>query len=349
MWSPQHCGRCYLSQQHTLIPLHFPTGTTCDPSTTAAGPVGDQEARLGLQRLDEAVCELFSQGLAESTRAVYRSGWRQYTRFCHKFSISPLPVHEHTICQFAADLSASVGWETIRSYLSAVRFYQISARLPDPALAALPMLSYVLKGIHRKIPDSTRSKRLPITPHLLHKMHAVWSQGQWTFNNAMLWAACCLGFFGFMRAGEFTSQSSTDASLLANDVAVDSRSNPQVLIVHIRHSKTDPFSAGTHLFLGRTGDILCPVAAVLGYLAVRPSNPGPLFVLQDGTPLSRAHLVTSMREALSQAGENTSHFLATVSASVLPPRQHKQASVTHSYKHSADGNHPLSYPTSGPQ
>ena len=96
-------------------------------STTAAGPVGDQEARLGLQRLDEAVCELFSQGLAESTRAVYRSGWRQYTRFCHKFSISPLPVHEHPICQFAADLSASVGWGTIRSYLSAVRFYQISA------------------------------------------------------------------------------------------------------------------------------------------------------------------------------------------------------------------------------
>ena len=109
-----------------------------------------------------------------------------------------------------------------------------------------------------------------------------------------------------MRAGEFTSQSSTDATLLANDVAVDSRSNPQVLIVHLRHSKTDPFSAETHLFLGRTGDILCPVAAVLGYLAVRPSNPGPLFVLQDGTPLSRAHLVTSMREALSQAGENTS-------------------------------------------
>ena len=82
------------------------------------------------------------------------------------------PVHEHTICQFAADLSASVGWGTIRSYLSAVRFYQISAGLPDPALAALPMLSYVLKGIHRKIPDSTRSKRLPITPHLLRKMHA---------------------------------------------------------------------------------------------------------------------------------------------------------------------------------
>ena len=70
------------------IPLHFPTDTTCDPSTTAAGPVGDQEARLGLQRLDEAVCELFSQGLAESTRAVYRSGWCQYTRFCQEFSLS---------------------------------------------------------------------------------------------------------------------------------------------------------------------------------------------------------------------------------------------------------------------
>ena len=79
----------------------------------------------------------------------------------------------------------------------------------------------------------------------------------------MLWAACCLALFGFMRCGEFTSQRNSEDTLSASDIAVDSRENPQVLTVWIRHSKADPFGAGVHLYLGRTGDTLCPVAATL--------------------------------------------------------------------------------------
>ncbi len=45
-----------------------------------------------------------------------------------------------------------------------------------------------------------------------------------TFDKVMLWAACCMGFFGFMRAGEFTSPSSqtqSGAVLSVSDVTVD--------------------------------------------------------------------------------------------------------------------------------
>lgn len=206
-------------------------------------------------------------------------------------------------------MSESVNWGTIRSYLSALRFYQISAGLPDPSLTNFPRLPYVLKGVHKKKPDHTRPRRLPITPDLLRKMYAVWSRSPITFDSVMLWAACCLGFFGFMRAGEFTSTSTqTHGALSVADVSVDSRVNPQVVRVHLRHSKTDPFSAGVHILLGRTTDVLCPVSAVLGYLALRPPYPGPLFVFSNGTPLSRVDLVKHMRAALSQAGVDTSHF-----------------------------------------
>ena len=111
-----------------------------------------------------------------------------------------------------------------------------------------------------------------------------------------------------MRAGEFTRSSAQippDHLLMVADITVDSRSNPQMLVVLL---KTDLFSSGIRFYLGRTGNILCPVSAVLGYLAIRPPNAGPLFLFEDGTPLSRAHLVTHLREALSQAGIDTDGY-----------------------------------------
>lgn len=226
--------------------------------------------------------------------------------------MNPLPLTEHTVYQFVAELAGSVAWGTIRSYLSAIRFYQISAGYPDPSFSSFPRLPYLLKGIHRRVPDYKRGKRLPITPELLRKMYGVWSQEPVTFDKIMLWAACCLAFFGFMRAGEFTSPvlgPAQEATLLVGDIRVDSRENPRIMTVFLRHSKTDPFGAGVQLTLGRIkDDVLCPIAAVLGYLAIRPPTPGPLFICSNGTPLSRPLLVQKMREALASAGVETSSY-----------------------------------------
>lgn len=195
-------------------------------------------------------------------------------------------------------------------YISALRFFQIRAGLPDPAFSSFPRLTYILKGIHRSKPDHQRKHRLPITLHTLKQLHEVWSNPPLLFNNVMLWAACCLGFFGFLRAGEFTctANSSTVYPLSPKDIAVDSHSSPQLLTVHLQFSKTDPFGAGCYIYLGRTNSIPCPVAAILSYLSLRPSIQGPLFIFQDGSPLTRASLVRHLRDALSQAGIDSSHY-----------------------------------------
>ena len=62
-----------------------------------------------------------------------------------------------------------------------------------------------------------------------------------------------------MRAGEFTKVCLTEDTLSVADVSVDSRDNPQVLAVLLQRSKTDPFEAGVHLYIGRTGDVLLRV------------------------------------------------------------------------------------------
>ena len=105
-----------------------------------------------------------------------------------------------------------------------------------------------------------------------------------------------MGFYGFLRCAEFTipslSQFASDKHLSATDVAVDNRENPTMLAV----SKTDPFGEGVTIYLGKSDNVLCPVAVILEYLIRRGSHPGPLFVLQDGRPLSRSLLVEKVRQ-----------------------------------------------------
>ena len=180
-------------------------------------------------------------------------------------NITPLPVTEHSQTAFAAYLSQSVSTKTLRSYLCALRFYQIRAGLPDPTRTASPRLPYVLKGIQRTSPGRHQAQRLPVTPELLLRIYTLWSSQSLSFDKVMLWAAFCLGFFGFLRSGEFTSPSQDlkECRLSVSDVSIDSRRNPQVLTVFLRRSNTDQFGAGSYIYLGRTGTTLCPVAAVL--------------------------------------------------------------------------------------
>ena len=95
---------------------------------------------------------------------------------------------------------------------------------------------------------------------------------------------------------------------MVGDVVIDSHENPSHMMIHLKRSKTDPFGAGFTLHFGRTGDELCPISAMLGYLARRPPDPGFLFLFRDGTPLSRARLCHELRLALMTAGVDTTGY-----------------------------------------
>ena len=56
------------------------------------------------------------------------------------------------------------------------------------------------------------------------------------------------------------------------------------------------------MFLGATGQDICPVRAMANFLATRSPAPGPLFVFGSGSPLSREILVSRVQSALAEAG-----------------------------------------------
>ena len=186
--------------------------------------------------------------------------------------------------------------------------FRFENKFPDPGISSMARLEQVLRGIKGQYAKRNpgRKQRLPITPELLRSIRRVWEKKAYNRDSIILWAAACLGFFGFLRVGEFTvpSDNSYDPGVHLNfeDVAIDSKLNPLIMRVTIKASKTDPFRQGVEIFVGRTHTDLCPVEAMLAYLAVRGGAQGPLFSFADGHFLTRARLVQQVREALSMAG-----------------------------------------------
>ena len=191
--------------------------------------------------------------------------------------------------------------------------------------ASWPYLQYVLKGIKRTAGRSPSSAT------------ASW-RGDLSYLHLLLWTVACVAFFGFTCMGEATAVPGTPPSITADGVAVDSHSAPSIIRLTLTRSKTDQFGRGSHTFLGKTGSNLCPVEALLQFLARRPGpRVGSLFIHEDGRPLTRDQFVSHLKEPPAAVGLTVGGTLGTVSGLEPPRQQPKQVSPTTSLKPWADG------------
>ena len=158
-----------------------------------------------------------------------------------------LPASEETIALFISYLgSEKVSYKTIKSYLSAVRHLHISFGLPFVGIS--PRSHLLIRGIKRTQGDARVRSRLPITPTILRSIKLSLALKPLDYDNRLYWAAMCLGFFGFLRCGEFTvpDGQAFDSSvhLAVGDVVVDSGLCPVGISVHIKASKLILFGRG---------------------------------------------------------------------------------------------------------
>ena len=187
-------------------------------------------------------------------------------------------------------------------YLSALRQLHIANNHPDPKIGDMAKLEQVLRGIKREQGKAGKqsNKRLPITPSILKKFKGVWEKDAGNPDHIMLWAAVCLCFFGFLRIGEITVSSEAAYDEGAHlTFEIDNISSPTLMKVHIKASKTDPCRKGVDLFLGRSLNDLCPITAMLTYLAIRGNKKGFLFQFTDSRLLTNQQSVSAVREALT--------------------------------------------------
>ena len=80
------------------------------------------------------------------------------------------------------------------------------------------------------------------------------------------------------------------------DMAVDNPQATGMVRFHLKQSKTDQFGRGANVILGRTGLDICPVAAILAYVAIRRDRQGPFFLTTKKAPLTKQAFVEEIRK-----------------------------------------------------
>ena len=174
------------------------------PMPRVTSGTGSTSTGLDLKQLEMLVCFYFAKGLAPSTIRAYKSAQSRFLQFCQKGHFTPLPLSESLLCSYVSHLAdQGLKHSTLKVYLSAVRYLQIASGQGDPfAGVARPRLDYVMRGIKKAEAEKgvTMKPRLPITPSILGRLQVLWSPSSGQYDIQMIWAACCLAFFAFLRA-----------------------------------------------------------------------------------------------------------------------------------------------------
>ena len=217
------------------------------------------------------------QQASQTPLSAYAVGQQWYLDFCQRTALTPCPASEHQLMLFAGFLaSQGLRWQTIKSYLEAVRNLHIRAGLPFPGQdESLPRLQLLLRGIRQVASWHPPTRpRLPIIPSILRRVGAHWKVRRPLGTDK---------WYGQL--------SSLRWDLLPFHVQVW----PYMLPVSSRpyggqphpSYQTDPFRLGVTLVLGATQRDLCPIAAILPYVALGGDHGSPVSVGQQSFPKTR--------------------------------------------------------------
>jgi len=143
--------------------------------------------------------------ISPATTKAYTAGMRKYINFCSEASLQLTPVSENTLMLFATYLAEqNLSYPTIRVYLSAIRYNCTTTRESLPLTK--PRLNYILKGIRKSHAMIYQPReQLPITFSIMIRLHQTFTNSSGNYGDVMIWAACCLAYFGLLRVSELTS------------------------------------------------------------------------------------------------------------------------------------------------
>ncbi len=255
--------------------------------------------------VESEIDRLLNAAMAHNTHKTYATGWKAFCLFRQRQHLGWSPASVAEVRHFIAWLSLrGLSPSTIATYVSGVGYFHKVQGEMDPTKDFL--VGKLMEGARRGSP--TQDARDPISLPMLAQLVAVLPKiCSSTFEAVMFRAVFICAFFGFMRVGEFTVQSarqSTGSILALSDVNIIHANTPEVSAqISFRHAKNNQSGPPQHIQLVKSGDkSVCPVQALLDFMAVRPFLAGPLFCHFDGRPLTRYQFTSVLDKAVKFAG-----------------------------------------------
>lgn len=244
------------------------------------------------------------EGHALSTSKVYRSIQRGYFSFCQDHNLCPLPLSEQHILRFIAHKAPTVGYNSFKVYLAAIRALHTCNYLPIPT-PNTPRIKLVLRAL--ELQGTAPNKKSPLT---ISHMLAIRSVLASDLDSLAYWAIINLAFFGCFRAGELVTVPGYLPPQVKHITFAQCNGLSYLQLV-IKRSKTKPH--GFTATVGCTGHVLCAVCSVANYLHIKGitntcNNQDPLFTLSNGFPITKCLFVNKFRVLLSLAAIDPTNF-----------------------------------------
>lgn len=256
---------------------------------------------------------LLINALAPSTRQTYRRSITLYLKHVRGTADGthplPFPVKPPSLISFICHLhNTSYAPSTILTFISAISFVNKLYNAHDPRQNFL--INKMLEGA-KKI-GHTPDCRQPITLNILHKIIAAVPIIQHSTHNIALYKAMFLtAFHAFLRVGEITVRSLNDQhshTLQVSDCQVLFKgtqvASVQLTLKTWKHSKGQP----CFISVPANHSTNCPANAIHQYLLTARPVQGPLFTMQDGTPVTRTSFTSSLKRCLQAANIPTTFY-----------------------------------------
>ena len=281
-----------------------------DRPVSAEGPGNEQSTRNDLHRrlgsLRQQLQQLLDNDLSPTSKQLYKRAQSLYGEFVklHFAHEVLFPISVEKLSLFITFLNAK-GYApaSISSYISALGYVHKLRDIPDPSMAFI--IRRLLRSVHKT--GRTGDSRLPITePILLKLVQSLSSVTDSHYDEVMFKSMFLLAFYGFLRIGEITATGKGNQNnIQLEDIQLFGNENVVSRIeIKMQIFKWHKSSRPVILSIERVNNtsILCPVSALVAFLALRGTTSGPLYCYPPNKAVSRTFFCTVLARAVDFSG-----------------------------------------------
>ena len=247
--------------------------------------------------------DLVQRSYAPTTVPLYLRHWKHFKSFLIETNLPALwPSPPNHIALYVASLANSGrSPSSIRIALAAVAwFHKINNSVDHTKnFTVLRMLKGLQKG-------SPRVKKEPITRDILHKLLDNLTIRDNHYLSIMIKSAFLLLYHGCFRVGEVSKSKHILHTLKIENISFINHPCTHANFKLVSHK----YSKGETTIAIKVGHIpaYCPIRSLLEYLKLRSQTPGPLFLLETGSPLDRATIAKCLSSSLANSGLQSNLF-----------------------------------------